>query len=107
MGGPQILWCQEYAFADGVIRRGDLDLEDPSLLDNILGVRADVEVPLRYLAFFEYRWNFLILARRDKIPRPLRKFLLGLWKTKRYSLWLHRPTSLISFAKHRALQGCL
>lgn len=99
LGGPQILWSPAITYVDSKVSRRNLDLNDPRLLNNVLGIRADLEVPLKYLAFFEYRWNFLILARRDKIPRPLRKFLLGLWHTARHNLWLRRPVCLTTYAR--------
>jgi hypothetical protein len=98
MGGPNIVRCHCLTYAEKVSRR-NLDLKDPRILKNILGVRADVEVPLKYLAFFEYRWNFLILTHGEKFPRPLKKFLIGLWHTQRFNLWLRRPVHLVSFVR--------
>jgi hypothetical protein len=102
MGGSETLRCRELILADEVQSRPrhKLDLSDPLLLNNILGVRADEEVPIKYLAFFEYRWDMLILARRDKIPRPLRKFLIGLWKKRRHSLWLRRSVPLVTYLRN-------
>jgi len=98
-GRSDLIRCNTTVLVDNTISRRELDFNDPRLLNNILGVRADVEVPLRYLAFFEYRWNMLILARRDKVPRLLRKFLINLWRVKRHSLWLRRPTHLGSYTR--------
>jgi hypothetical protein len=102
LGGAKILRRRELILADEVMTppRRSLNLRHPSLLDNVLGVRADVEVPIEYLAFFEYRWDFLILTRRDKLPKPFRKFLLGLWKSQRHSLWLRRAVPLVTYVRN-------
>lgn len=99
LAGPQILRGQSLVFVEKETSRRSLDLKDPRILNNVLGVRADVEVPLKYLTFFEYRWNFLILAHRTKVPRGLRKFLISLWRSDRTSLWLARPTPFVSFLR--------
>jgi len=99
LGGPDIIRGNYITYADRNVSRRNLDLNDPRILKNILGIRADVEVPVRYLVFFEYRWNFLILTPPKKFPKPFKKFLIGLWQTQRFNLWLRRPVHLVAFVR--------
>lgn len=90
----------KYFLVDKQVCRGDLDLYDRRNLANIVGVRADMKVPMQYLAFFEYRWGFLILTQPYyKVPRLLKNFLIKQWQSHRYNLWLRRPTSLMSYMR--------
>jgi hypothetical protein len=82
----------------------------------VVGVRSSVEIPRKFLSYFRYRQNFLILTCTYAIPIGLVRFLLGRWITAPYSLWLRRavsfkiflkkvPTSLVSRARLRCVQG--
>jgi len=57
----------------------------------VLGIRADVEVPRKFLAYFSYRWGFLILHRRRALPNPLVKWIAQLWKRDVTSMLLVHP----------------
>jgi hypothetical protein len=46
----------------------------------LIGIRADIEVPRKFLAYFSYRWGFLILHRQAHLPAELVKFLSEIWK---------------------------
>jgi hypothetical protein len=102
LGGADIIRRRELILADETIKRPrrELNMSDPSLINNILGVRADERVPIEYLAFFEYRWDMLILTRRENLPRPFRKFLIGLWNRRRHSLWLRRAVPLVTYLRN-------
>jgi hypothetical protein len=64
----------------------------------IIGIRADVKVPPKYLEHFRYRWNFLILT-STCIPIGLSRFLIAKWCTDPFSLWLERKESLKSYLR--------
>lgn len=66
---------------------------------NIVGIRSSAEVPGKYLAYFRYRWNFLILTCNWCIPIGLVRFLLGQWIQNPYSLWLRRAVPLRKFLR--------
>lgn len=61
---------------------------------NIVGIRSTVSVPGQFLPWFRYRYGFLILSVRHRIPIGLVRFLLGQWKTCPYNLWLQVPCRL-------------
>jgi hypothetical protein len=98
------------------VSRGELR-ENPVLAARIVsnvivGIRSSMEVPGKFLRFFRYSQNFLILTATYAIPIGLVRFLLGKWTTNPYSLWLRRavtlkqylrkvPTSLVLQARHR------
>jgi hypothetical protein len=54
----------------------------------VIGVRASVEVPRKFLPHFAYRWGFLILKRRFQLPNGLVKHLSNLWKSQQQALFL-------------------
>jgi hypothetical protein len=56
----------------------------------VLGVRSDIKIPFRYLGFFRYRWNFLVLT-APRIPPSLARILASVWVEDPYSLWLDIP----------------
>jgi hypothetical protein len=60
----------------------------------VIGVRADIEVPKETLAYFRYRWGFLILRRKDALPSKLVRWLSNLWKTDFSSLLMSEPIRL-------------
>jgi hypothetical protein len=105
-GGPDSLGpSSKFCLVDSTISRRGLSFTDPRIFSNILGIRADVEVPLRYLMFFEHRWDMLILARRESFPKDFKRFLISLWRSRRHSLWLRRPTHLVSFVRSLTDKG--
>lgn len=57
----------------------------------VLGIRAWVEVPKEFLAYFKYRWGFLILYRRAHLPKELVKFLARRWKMDISEMFLKCP----------------
>jgi len=65
---------------------------------SVIGIRADVRVPPKWLGHFRYRWNFLILT-APTLPIGLARFLLSKWLTDPYSLWLERRVSLKSYLR--------
>jgi len=65
---------------------------------SVIGIRADVKVPAKWLGLFRYRWNFLILT-APRLPIGLARFLVGKWLTDPYSLWLERRESLKSYLR--------
>lgn len=58
----------------------------------VLGVRADVEVPRKFLGYFRYRWGFLILNRyKSSLPQDLVKHLVSIWKRDISQMFLKYP----------------
>lgn len=57
----------------------------------IVGVRAEVEVPGKFLKYFRYRHGFLILSVRHCLPIGLVRFLTAQWIKCPTSLWLVEP----------------
>jgi len=57
----------------------------------VIGVRASVAVPVNLLAYFTYRWGFLILKRNRPLPNQLASYLAGLWKSDISGLFLKFP----------------
>jgi hypothetical protein len=66
---------------------------------NIVGIRSDIKVPDKYLGYFRYRWNFLILTGSYKMPTGLVRFLTGQWIRNPHNLWLQDKTSFKTFLK--------
>lgn len=59
---------------------------------NVIGVRADIEVPKKFLGYFRYRWGFLILNRyKRSLPPGLVKHLAKLWKEDISGMFLKYP----------------
>lgn len=69
------------------------------VVSNIVGIRSSQEVPRKFLKYFRYRENFLILAVRHNLPAGLVRFLLGRWCVSPYSLWLRRAVLLRSYLR--------
>lgn len=65
----------------------------------IVGIRSSERVPREFLPYFRYRWNFLILVTRWKIPIGLVRFLLSRWKTNPHCLWLKRKVYLRDYIR--------
>lgn len=57
----------------------------------VIGVRATVTVPRKFLAHFKYRWGFLILNRNRPIPNDLARFLASQWKSDISEMFLKFP----------------
>jgi hypothetical protein len=57
----------------------------------VLGIRADIEVPKKFLGYFRYRWGFLILHRKFNLPKPLVKWLTRQWKVDISGMFLRYP----------------
>lgn len=64
------------------------------VISNIVGIRSSVEVPGKFLKYFRYAENFLILSVHHNLPIGLVRFLLGQWCVAPYSLWLRRAVLL-------------
>lgn len=64
----------------------------------IVGVRADVEVPQKFWGSFRYRWGFLILT-APCLSIGLARFLVGRWCTDPCSLWLARRVTLKQYLR--------
>lgn len=77
----------------------------------LIGVRADVEVPRKFLCYFQYRWGFLILQRKHFLPKELIKFLADRWKKDFTRMFLVGPVRYndalrrLSDSDHWALSG--
>jgi len=69
------------------------------VLNAIVGIRSSIEVPRKFLRFFRYRQNFLILCVRGKLPIGLVRFLLAQWTQCPYSLWLRRACTLKQYLR--------
>lgn len=65
----------------------------------VVGIRATTEVPSKYLAYFRYSHNFLIMVNQWSLPIGLVRFLLAQWCQNPYSLWLRRAVSLKKFLR--------
>jgi hypothetical protein len=57
----------------------------------LLGLRADVPVPKKFLGYFSYRWGFLILNRTGPFPAEFASFLADSWKRHQTSMYLSVP----------------
>jgi hypothetical protein len=68
--------------------------------NNIVGIRSSVEVPRKFLKYFRYRQNFLILVVPYALPIGLVRFLLGQWCVAPYSLWLRRAVLLKQYLRN-------
>lgn len=63
------------------------------LLQYFIGIRADREIPEKFLVYFKYRWGFLILTRPHNIPVGLVRLLLSYWITHKRSMLLRESVS--------------
>jgi len=78
--------------------------ENPVLMTKIVcnaivGIRSTEEVPGKYLKYFSYGGNFLILTHRFNLPIGLVRFLTAKWIVKPFSLWLRRSVLFKKFLK--------
>jgi len=69
------------------------------VLNAIVGIRSSVEVPRKFLKYFRYGENFLILSVQHNLPIGLVRFLLGKWCVSPYSLWLRRASTLKQYLR--------
>lgn len=69
---------------------------------SVIGIRAEIEVPKKFLRYFRYRHGFLILSVRHCLPAGLVRFLLAQWVTSPYSLWLVEHLRLKTFLKRKS-----
>jgi len=67
--------------------------------NQIVGIRSDVKVPNKFIRYFRYRWNFLILAVPYNLPIGLVRFLTGQWIRNPHNLWLREKCSFKNFLK--------
>jgi hypothetical protein len=67
--------------------------------NQVVGIRSDVKVPMKYHRHFRYRWNFLILAVPYNLPIGLVRFLTGQWIRNPHNLWLREKTSFKWYLK--------
>jgi hypothetical protein len=85
------------------LRRQDLSdnirLSGAIVSKQIVGIRASVEVPRKFLSHFRSRHGFLILTTRFKIPSGLIRFLIAQWICYPTSLWLVEPCHLKTFLR--------
>lgn len=65
----------------------------------IVGIRSSTEVPRKFLKYFRYRQNFLILVGTYALPIGLVRFLLAQWCINPFSLWLRRSSTLKKFLR--------
>lgn len=79
--------------------KGDLKLASRIVSQQIVGIRADIEIPRKFLRYFSYRWGFLILTVRWSLPAGLVRFLLARWKTGPSNLWLEDKCRLKTFLR--------
>lgn len=80
----------------------NIDLAKRVVHRQIVGVRADVSIPSKYLGCFRYRWGFLILT-APYLPSGLARFLASIWCTNPYSLWLERKVTLKQYLRELPL----
>jgi hypothetical protein len=66
---------------------------------NVVGIRSDIKVPAKWLGYFRYRLNFLILTGYRKMPVGLVRFLTGQWVRNPHNLWLQDKTSFKFYLK--------
>jgi len=71
----------------------------------VIGVRAGIELPEKFLKFFRYKWGFLILVAPWAMPIGLARKLAGLWKSNPHSLWLQDKCSLKSYLRSTSHTG--
>jgi hypothetical protein len=57
----------------------------------VIGIRATVAVPRKFLGYFAYRWGFLILKGNRPLPHSLASFLAGQWKSDISGVFLKFP----------------
>jgi len=75
-----------------------IEIAERIVVRQVIGLRADKEVPRKFLRYFRYRWGFLILI-SSTIPSGLVRFLASTWCMDPYSLWLERKVSLKTFLR--------
>jgi len=74
--------------------------------NNVIGIRSHL-VPQKFLQWFRCRSGFSILTVRHSLPAGLVRFLLSVWKTNPYSLWLKENCRLKSYLRSTSLPSKL
>jgi len=77
----------------------DVHLATLIVSNYVVGVRSTTEVPSKYLKYFRYAHNFLIIVASYALPIGLVRFLLAQWCINPYSLWLRRTVTLKKFLR--------
>lgn len=77
----------------------DIGLAKRIIRRQIIGIRSDIAVPVKYWGYFRYRWNFLILTSPTSLPSGLTRFLASIWCTDPHSLWLERKVTLKQYLR--------
>lgn len=77
----------------------DAELRARVVATNIVGLRSDIKLPNRWLDYFRYRWNFLILAVPYDLPTGLVRYLTGQWIRNPHNLWLRDKCTFKTFLK--------
>lgn len=88
-----------YTRVDRSELRNNCVLATRIVTNNIVGIRSSQEVPRKFLGYFRYGENFLILTVTHNLPIGLVRFLLGQWCMKPFSLWLRRSVTLKKFLR--------
>jgi len=76
-----------------------MKLLEAVVLTNVVGIRADLKVPKKFLGYFRYRWGFLILT-GARLPTSLIRFLISQWITNFSSCWLEKQVRFRYYLKH-------
>jgi len=79
--------------------RADPDLCRSIVRQQFVAVRADTRISDKYLKYFRYRWDFLVLTADWCIPIGLARELVRIWRTDPYSLWLRDKCSFKCYLK--------
>jgi hypothetical protein len=77
----------------------NIDLAKRIIATNVVGIRSDIKIPSKYLGYFRYRWNFLVLTGAYNLSSGLARFLAGQWMRNPHNLWLQDKTSFKTFLK--------
>lgn len=81
----------------------DIRLASQIVSQQVIGIRSWVSVPRKFLKYFRYRWDFLILTTSWSIPSGLVRFLAAQWKTDPFNLWLKDKSYLKTFLRSRSM----
>jgi len=81
----------------------NIELAKRVIARNVLAIRSDKAVPVKYRKYFCYRWNFLVLSIHGVMPSGLARFLASVWLTDPFSLWLERKVTLKSYLRELPL----
>lgn len=73
-------------------------LRRQAVSNNIIGIRPSSDLSPRYLGYFRYRWNYLILI-DTFLPLGLVNYLTKKWKCEPTSLWMVEQQHYKKFLK--------